>query len=290
MSIDLGSFESKKLNRYVKISVLLHVALFLAFTINATFFTEPPVEFEKAIRVDMVGLPDKPSAELAPAPAAKEFLKESLKETVKEPPKEPVKPEPSKPELVTKPIPPNPVAKTEVKPTKLPKVLPKIDTEAINLEKTKSKQKQALEKLKQLEALEEIQKDVETEGRKKTAQATAAAGAKYKGNVLAPGTELTGVNKLQADNYISDVHRHMIENWTLPEYLKNRKLRTDVLVRFDESGVILAKEVVKSSGNPTFDEFVLAAIQKSSPVPAPPAKFVRLSSVQGFLFRFSHDF
>ncbi len=269
MKNELEELEQKKLSRYVKLSIFFHVAVFLAFTLKATFFTEPPIQFEKAIRVDIVGLPDKPSAELppAPSPVAK---------------KEDAKPEP-----------PPPPQKTETKvPPKLPKVLPKVDLQAVNLDKVKNKQKQkqALQKLKQMEALEEIQKDVETEKKKKIAQATAAAGAKYKGNVLAPGTELTGVNKLQADNYISEVHKHMIDSWTLPEYLKNRKLRTDVLVRFDENGNILSKQVTKPSGNPAFDEFVLEAIQKSSPVPAPPAKFVRLSAVQGFLFRFSHDF
>ena len=201
MKNELESLEQKKLSRYVKLSIFFHVALLLAFTINATFFTEPPIQFEKAIRVDMVGLPEKPSSELPPSPTPAPVAK-----------KEEAKPEPppKKPEM--------PPKSEEKVPPKLPKVLPKVDLEAVNLDKTKNKQKQklAMQKLKQMEALEEIQKDVESEKKKKTAQATAAAGAKYKGNVLAPGTELTGVNKLQADNYISDVHKHMIESWTLP--------------------------------------------------------------------------
>jgi colicin import membrane protein len=80
-----------------------------------------------------------------------------------------------------------------------------------------------------------------------------------------------------------------MNNWSAPAYFKNRGLKTHVMVRFDENGNILAKDIVKSSGNPAFDELVLVAIQKSSPVPAPPAKFSKIASVEGFLFRFSPD-
>ena len=240
--------EQEKFIPYLKASVLLHVGIFLAFTIQAIFFMEMPIQYEKAIRVDLIGLPEKVSD----------------------------------PVTETMPV-PTPAPKSEIK-VKLP---PKsAEPEAINLEKTKNKQKSAIEKLKQLEALEAIQKDIEKE---KKAAASSMAKAKYKGNMLSPGTELTGVNKLQAETYIDDVHRHMLNHWTLPQYLKNRNFRTDVLVKFDENGNILEKGVVKSSGNAAFDDFVLAAIQKSTPVPPPPAKFVRISSMQGFLFRFSDD-
>jgi TonB family protein len=206
-----------------------------------------------------VGLPDKVMPDLPPA----------------------AKPEPAPKAEEKKPEPP--IAKVEKQ--KLP---PKpIEPEAINLDKTKNKEKAALQKLKQMQALDEIQNEIENDKKKKAAEA--AAKFKYKGNVLAPGTELTGVNKLQSDAYLGLVHQHMLENWALPEYLKNRSLRTDVVVKFDESGNILEKAIVKASGNASFDEFVLAAIQKSSPVPPPPAKFVRISSLQGFLFHFSHD-
>jgi colicin import membrane protein len=257
------NLEEQSLKNYVKISAMVHIAILLFFSVKATFFSEAPIAFEQAIRVDIVGLPEK-ATELAPAPAPAAA--------------------PEKPKLPDK-APEAPVAKTEsVKTKPLPKLK---DPDAINLEKSKSKQKQALAKLKQMEALEKIQKQLESDSKLKAAQA--ASQVKYKGNVLSAGTELTGVNKLQAETYIGDVHRHITDNWSLPEYLKKRQYRTDVLVRFDEAGNILGKEVIRSSGNPVFDDFVLAAIQKSSPVPAPPAKFSRIASVEGFLFRFSHD-
>jgi len=263
-------FENQNLKNYVKISMIVHVVLFLCLTIKATFFTDAPIVLENAIRVDIVGLPDK------------------IQETVPTPAPTPVAatPPPKQIEMPKKDLTPPVVAKPEpVKPLPIPKVK---EPDAINLNKTKTKQKQAFEKLKQMEALESIQKAMDAENKKKAA-AQAASQVKYKGNVLASGTELTGINKLQADNYTGDVLRHMKNHWEIPQYIKNNSLSTMVLVRFDEGGNILSKSVVKSSGNAAFDEIVLAAIQNSSPVPPPPAKFAKIASVEGFLFRFSPD-
>lgn len=261
MSAENLDSENQSLKKYVKISMIVHVGIFLALTIKATFFADPPIQFENAIRVDIVGLPDKVLKEPAPAPAP-----------------EPAAPEKSKEQA--------PVEKVvQIKKQKLPDRAKENDPEAINLDKAKKKQKQALEKLKQMEALEAIEKQIESENRKKAA----ASQVKYKGNVLSSGSELRGIHKLQADTYVGDVHKHMLMNWSLPEYLKKRNLRVVILVRFDESGNILGKNIVKGSGNPTFDDMVLLAIQKSSPVPAPPAKFAKIAADEGFQFIFRHD-
>ncbi len=259
-------FENLSLKKYIKLSVIAHVVVFLALTIKATFFTDDPILIENAIRVDMVGLPDK--IQEAPPASAPATPAETPKQV------EMPKKEPTPPPVVAKPEP--------VKPT--PKVK---DPEAINLDKAKSKQKQALEKLKQMEALESIQKDIEAENKKKAAQA--ASQVKYKGNVLSNGSELTGMNKMQADNYTGEVLRHMKAYWEIPQYIKNNGLSASVLVRFDEAGNILSKTIVKSSGNSAFDDIVLSAVQNSSPVPPPPAKFAKIASVEGFLFRFTPD-
>lgn len=257
-------FEEQNLKRYVKISLILHVAVFLSVTIKATLFNEPMEPFEQAIRVDIVGLPDKVT-ELPPAPA---------QET-----KAPEPPQPKKEE---------PVAKVEPEKPKLPtKEKPKVEEEAINLNKNKSKQKQALEKLKQMEALAAIEKELENESKKKASQA--ASQVKYKGNVLNSGTDLRGVNKLQADAYKSNIHHHITMNWSIPDYFKRRNLRVIILIRFDENGNILGKDIVQGSGNPNFDDLVLTTIQKSSPLPPPPAKFVKIAAVEGFQLTFRHD-
>jgi colicin import membrane protein len=263
--------ENQSLKRYVKFSLIFHVGLFLALTIQATFFSEAPIPFEKAVRVDIVGLPDKVQPP-APAPSAPPT-------PTPEPPAPPTTMPPKKeptPTPVVKAEPPKPKAPTKPK-----------EPDAINLDRSKNKQKQALEKLRQMEALEEIQKQVETDNKKKVA--TAASQVKYKGNVLNSGSELTGLNKLQAEDYYGDVYNHIMNNWSAPAYFKNRNLKTNVMVRLDENGNVLSKDIVKSSGNTGFDELVLNAIQKSSPVPPPPAKFSRIVSVEGIMLRFSPD-
>jgi colicin import membrane protein len=250
--------EKNIFQKYLKVSLISHACLFAALFIQAFVFQEVQIPYEKSIRVDLVGLPDKlPEIE---APAA---IPEAKKESVQDKTSEAAKPEPIKKETAPK------------------------EPEAISLDKTKTKQKKALEKLKQMQALEQIQKELEQESKKKAA--TAASKTKFAGNVISPGTALTGVNKLQADAYIDAVHQHMIAHWALPEYLRNRNLKAYVLVKFDENGNVLEKAITKSSGNPSFDEHVLEAIDQSSPVPRPPGKFARISSLQGFSFVFSLD-
>ena len=252
--------SNSRFRKYVQYSIGAHIAVFLFFGVKTAFFTDEPINFEQAVRVDMVALPDKVMTELPPAPVT--AAPEKKAET-----------QPTTP----------PVAKEKVEPKKEPLPKKTLDKEAINLDKAKTKQKEALAKLKQMQALEEIESELENEKKKKAQEAVKS----YKGNVLSAGTALTGVNKMQADNYLGDIHEHVKANWSLPEYLRKRSLQTTVLIRIDESGAILSKSITRSSGNPVFDDLVLSAIEKSSPLPRPPEKFVKIASIQGFSIGFS---
>jgi colicin import membrane protein len=242
------------------------VALVLIFTVKAVFWTDEPINYQSAIRVDLVALPDKLTADSKPMANPEPDV---VKPNPKPEAKAPSKTEAAK-ESVSKPTPPAP------KP------------EVVNLQATKKKQSEAVNRLKQLSALERLQQQ-ETEDRKRKAlEALKGTPTQFKGNQLADGNNsLTGLARMQAESYISDVDRHMRQYWALPEYLRNRSLKTEVLVKFDSKGHVTSKQIVKSSGNELFDEIVLTAIENSSPVPAPPEKFVRISQLQGFLFRFS---
>jgi colicin import membrane protein len=57
-------------------------------------------------------------------------------------------------------------------------------------------------------------------------------------------------------------------------------------VFIDSRGNILGRKIVKSSGNPSYDDEVLATIDRSAPFPAPPEKFVAIVSVEGILIGF----
>jgi TonB family protein len=65
---------------------------------------------------------------------------------------------------------------------------------------------------------------------------------------------------------------HVRRAWVLPPAFRTQALEAHVLVDLDTGGnVIGVPEVVRRSGNPWFDEGVVRAIQKASPLPPPPA-------------------
>lgn len=232
-------------------SISFHLALVLLFTVKAVFWTDEPINFQSAVRVDLVALPDKLNPDSKP---------------MAKPEPEVVKPNPEpvgKPTLAT----PNP--------------------EAVNLQAQKKKQSEAVNQLKQMSALERLKQQESEDRKRKALEALKGTSTQFKGNQLADGNSLTGLARLQAESYIADVDRHIRQYWALPEYLRNRSLKAEVLVKFDSKGQVLSKQILKSSGNDLFDEIVLTVIQSSSPVPAPPEKFARISQLQGFLFTFS---
>lgn len=266
------------LNRGLVISFALHVGLVLFFVVKTVFFTPETIDFSQAIRIDMVGLPDKVDPKtLAPKSEAKENPKPALPD--KEPPKPVEKVVEKKPE----PVKPQPKAE----PVKVPPKTAKKD-DGINLEKVKTQQNSAIEKLKAMAALEKIKEDV-ANSKPKTPPGTgkAATGTpQIKGNVLSAGTALTGLSKLQHDTYAADLDAHIKQNWSLPEWLAKRDLKAQARVFIDARGNILGRKIVKSSGNPSYDEEVLATIDRSAPFPAPPEKFVSIVGVDGILIGF----
>lgn len=246
-------------------SISFHVALVLIFTVKAVFWTDEPIDYQSAVRVDLVALPDKLTADSKPMANPKpDVVKPNPEPETKVPPKTEVAKEP-----ISKPTP------------------PAAQPEAVNLQAQRKKQAEAVNRLKQMSALERLQQQEAEDRKRKALEALKGTPTQFKGNQLADGNSLTGLARMQAASYIGDVDRHMRQYWALPEYLRNRGLKAEVLVKFDSKGLVTSKQIVKSSGNELFDEIVLTAIESSSPVPAPPEKFVRISQLQGFLFRFS---
>jgi colicin import membrane protein len=239
-----------------------HVVLVVFFTVRAVFFPEAPIDYRAAIRVDIVDLPDK--IPTAPEPS-------STTTAPPQPPPEAAKPEPPKP---AEP------AKVEVKPEV--KVPPLKKTDAVDLSKAKNEQKKALEKLKQMSALDEIKKQVAQADSKKSD----AAKFQFKGNALSPGTDLTGLSKIQHDDYVASLDRHVKQYWALPEWLARKSLSVRIRIKIDERGFVIKSEIVKSSGNPDYDDRAIAAVQRASPFPAPPSKLVNIVGVDGILLGF----
>ena len=139
--------------------------------------------------------------------------------------------------------------------------------------------KKLRQKLKESDALDKLKSDVETEKRLKSAAA-------FKGNQLSSGSELKGLTALQHENYIASIKKQIYSQWALPQWMSQKNLRAQVLVRLDEQGNVVSKKITLSSGDQGFDEMVLETLKRSSPVPAPPEEFVRIMANEGVLIGF----
>lgn len=269
--------HEEQISRGLAVSLAVHAILLSFFTLKAVFFDPEPIDFSQAVRVDIVGLPEKVDPKSLAAPA-KEEAKPAL------PDKE--KPAPAPPAPVTQ--------KTETAKVEQPtptksvpvKASPKKNDEGLNLEKVKSQQQSAIEKLKTLAALEKIKEEAANEKKSAGSGKSDISSQKIKGNILSPGTALTGLAKLQHDTYAADLDRHIKQNWSLPEWLAKRDFKAQAKVYIDSHGNILDRKIVKSSGNPSYDEEVLATIDRSAPFPVPPEKFLAIVSVNGILIGF----
>ncbi|MGZ3774165.1 MAG: TonB family protein [Pseudobdellovibrionaceae bacterium] len=263
----------EQISRGIAVSIAIHAFLISFFALKAVFYNSEPIDFSQAVRVDIVGLPEKIDANKLLPPTPEEAKPELPSKEKPQPPTaqkaEPVKVEPKKPE-------PKVIVKT---PTK------KVE-DGINLEKVKSKQQTAIDKLKSLAAIEKIKDEVVHEKKASAAGKANNGGPKVKGNILSAGTALTGLSKLQHDSYASDLDHHIKQNWALPEWLAKRNLKAQARVFIDSRGNIIDRKIIKSSGNPSYDEEVLATIDRSSPFPSPPEKFVSIVSVDGILIGF----
>lgn len=138
----------------------------------------------------------------------------------------------------------------------------------------------ALDRLKALQAIEENLAQEEGEKKKKKIEDL------KKGNVLSPGTQIAGLQKVKYDQYLSQLDTHLKQNWALPEWLAKSKLKAKVKVRFDRRGNLIEKVLLQSSSNSTYDELALNAVEKASPFPPPPEVFVNIVEVDGIVVGF----
>jgi TonB family protein len=64
---------------------------------------------------------------------------------------------------------------------------------------------------------------------------------------------------------------HVKSNWVVPPGFRTESLTTRLIVNLDAAGnVVGTPEVAQRSGNPWYDEGVVRAVEKASPLPPPP--------------------
>lgn len=236
----------------IALSFLVHLGLILAFTVRALLFPNVEINAERAARVDIIALPDKlPDGAPPPAPEAPKPTQE----------KSPPTPAPS----VAKPAAP----------------LPAPNPDAVA--KREQRQRDALRRLQDMrsrDAVDRMRKNEELR------QRLAAQQQQFKGNVISKGSELSGLARLEHDDYSTQVGVKVRSFFSLPEYLINQKLQARVRVRIQENGQLISAELVRSSGNPRFDEAALQAVQGALPLPAPPERLRGVVRVEGIVLGF----
>ncbi len=71
--------------------------------------------------------------------------------------------------------------------------------------------------------------------------------------------------------WIGKTQRHLRKEWIVPPQFLNRALVTELTVRLSAAGEVLGRpKVVRSSGDPFWDDNTVRALQRASPLPPPP--------------------
>jgi TonB family protein len=244
----LSSLEDERqrqFRRFVAISAAVHVALGLLFwvgPIRPTGKALPVVE-----RVELVeALTAAPTARPAPAPA-------------RPAPPKPKPPPPPMPKVLPKEPAPLPKPKPlEAKPTPKP-------AEAKPKPEPKPKEPEPAPEQDYEDVLAQLRDEVgQTAPPPAPAPADAAPAAT--GRPGGPGV----VVDPETARWIREVKIHVTRAWILPAGFRTEAFITVVEVDLSPTGDVLGTRTVQSSGNPWYDESVERAIEKASPVPAPP--------------------
>lgn len=236
------------------------------FLVKFIFFSKPIIDISQAISVSVGELSDIRKLPPKVQPAAE--------------PEEESSPELPKKIAVEEKAPATQNEKT--------KDVAKANEEELNLNKSKAKQKEALNKLKKLSALDKIKQDLKKDSinKIKNQERKAASSAPAKPRIIAAGSALTGLDKLQANSYLQEIDKSIKEYWTLPQWLMNKPLKAQALVKFNLQGQIISSVIISSSGNSSYDQYCLQAISKAAPFPSVPDKLSEKFSVDGVVIGF----
>lgn len=168
-------------------------------------------------------------------------------------------------------------SKPKAKPKPKPKPKPKKNVVNLNKKKAKARKAKMKDAIARARALQKIEDMMKTEE---------VAAAPIKGNEISKGSQLSGVKKLQYDNYIGELENHIRASWSIPGWLANLNLKASVLVKVTPQGFVKYKKILKSSGNETYDDAVLATVDRASPFPPPSDKFRKILESEGFVLGF----
>jgi colicin import membrane protein len=270
--------HSERLSKWLFLSLVLHGALIISFFI-IPFMPARSAPTYPVYTVDLVGGEkiggSNLGTELAPAP------KQAPKKAEAERPAPSVKAKPeTKKEKTEKPI-----EKVEKAPPAQEKLALK---EKPRKEAEKSEPRKEAKTESGDDALERVRERLiqsAVERVKSRAESTKSASATSKGEAISTGTgEGEGAAALGAGGrgggvvkgiefiiYQNKMFETIKANWAWV----GQKSELKVVVRFGvrENGDIVGLKIVQASGDPSYDDSVLRALRKSSPLPAPPESY-----------------
>ncbi len=258
---DMEDDDRRRFRRFLLGSGIVHAVLLAVLAVGPR--GSAPVDLAAAITVDLLAAPGPaPAAKVAPAAKAPKPA------APLPPPPAKAEPLPPPPKPEAKPVPPPPKADTTVLPKEAVKAPEKVKPAAPAPKPAPQPQKQVSidDVLSQLraEAGETAPAPIE-EARVDPADLPVAdvTGTGGGGGSVRVSPEVMA--------WLKSVRIHVRKGWVLPPGFRLEPLATQVRVNLDATGNVLGEpEVVRRSGNPWYDESVLRAIQKASPLPAPP--------------------
>ncbi len=245
--------QRKTFRRLLVVSGVAHVALALALVSMPTL--APRTVLPGVVTVDLVGLPGlpaPPAPEPAPAPAP-------------EPPKAAPEPKPEPvPEPKPEPKPPPPVQKKTVLPEES-RQLPKPKPKPVAKPKPAAPSKPREEAPAYEDVLASLRKE-KGEARPTPEARPAAAPEAGTGGARA-GVPVSP----RVAAWLRSARNHVRGVWVLAPGFRTQPLETHVELHLDAAGNVLGEpRVTRRSGNPWYDESVVRAVQKASPLPRPP--------------------
>ena len=238
-------------NAYLIQSIVLHVFVILLFITDIFPLNNQKINYIPAIKVNVVALPEKQIPQkIAPLSNRKTKKVEVQKnKSMPPPPSQPIKTEQKAQ-----------IKKNQAKQPADKKTETEEDT-AVDYEQLYEVGQNAIERLKHLRKIEDMTQEQNV----------------IKGNRLAPGTALQGIDKLDYDHYIEQLHLHIQSHWKLPQWLAvSDQLATIVKVYLDANGYVIERQLLESSGDLRFDQIVLSAIDAASPFPPPKDQFINI--------------
>lgn len=286
-SLTSASEREEKLSRWVFLSCVVHALLIASLFIipylpahsgrDYPVYTVDLVGGEKlggtTLGTELKSTPPKEKPKITkpePPPPVAEIKKEPKKEVKKEVKKEPKipvekKPPPEEKEVFKEPAKKEP-AKKEIE-----------KKEPVKETKSEPKREEGLpddvrEKLIQA-ALNRVRNRAESAQKKEKAETMTTGPAEGEGSAaLGPGGRGGGIVKGIEFLIYRNRMLHLIrERWAWV----GKRVELEVTVRFgiQNNGEIVGLKILQASGDPSFDDSVLRAVRKSSPLPPPPENY-----------------